>query len=205
MDVSKALYKWFRSKDPIDRYNVTGSKEHNFLWFRVAKTGTRSLLSVLEEEAPLDYNHDWLKPTEKQLDERFCFTFVRNPWDRLVSTYFDKVGRKLLYQPCWGKNFEYFVDFIADLNLETADRHIRLQSTLFPRKHMDFVGCFEDLQTDVSKVFAEIGIQRKLPHRNATKKAHYSTYYNQRLEAVVRRKYMQDIEYFGYDFVKKKS
>jgi hypothetical protein len=200
MDYSKALYKWFRSKDPIDRYNVTGSKEYNFLWFRVAKTGTRSMLSVLEEETRLDYNQDWAKPTDEEMEERFCFTFVRNPWDRLVSTYFDKVGKKSMYRPCWGKSFEYFVDFVDDLDLQTADRHIRLQSTLFPRHRMDFIGYFEQLRADAEKIFATIGIDRSLPHRNATKKQHYSAYYNTRTAAVVRRKYSQDIEAFGYDF-----
>lgn len=73
------------------------SISHRFVWYRVAKTGTRSLHTMLGAHVPdyayLDRN-ERLDAEQRALFRNgpFTFTIVRNPWGRLFSAWRNKVG-----------------------------------------------------------------------------------------------------------------
>jgi len=74
-------------------YNLTISHAHRFVWFRVAKVATRTLLGYFEDHGiGLDVNHayDMRYPTAL-FGDYFKFGFVRHPLPRFVSTWQDKV------------------------------------------------------------------------------------------------------------------
>src|SRR5262245_19376649 len=80
-------------------YNLTVSHERKFVWFRVAKVGTRTILNhFLDRGVRLDAEHasDVHYPPRAYADY-FKFAFVRNPWDRLVSCWADKVVASNLF------------------------------------------------------------------------------------------------------------
>tara|TARA_Y100000296_G_C5113224_1_gene226261 strand:- start:166 stop:903 length:738 start_codon:yes stop_codon:yes gene_type:complete len=108
------------------------STEHKFVFVHIPKTGGTSIKHRLQiySDHPLDHpslEHRLLyfsRPTALELDssihdvvhrpslssefihpaeEYFKFTFVRNPWDRLVSYYFHLSGKK----QNWEGNFKY--------------------------------------------------------------------------------------------------
>ena len=73
----------------MKKYNITYSNEHNFIWYRTAKCGTRTVLQYIKDSGAsstsrykMQYQSNW--------NDYFQFTFVRNPWERLVSVYFSK-------------------------------------------------------------------------------------------------------------------
>ncbi|NDB30230.1 hypothetical protein EB155_09620, partial [archaeon] len=122
------------------------------------------------------------------------FTFVRNPWDKIVSQYHynrHKFGFKdstfKEYVKAWdsGKQISTF----SSLNLHYID------------EELDFIGRFETLQQDFNIVCDNIGIPRQqLPHENKSKHKHYTEYYDDETKQIVAEKYARDIEYFGYKF-----
>ncbi|MCG8363032.1 MAG: sulfotransferase family protein [Pseudanabaenales cyanobacterium] len=67
---------------------------------------------------------------------------------------------------------------------------------------IDFVGRFENLQSDFDRVCDRMGIeQQPLPHKNVmNRKQHYTEFYDDESQALVKALYHQDIEYFGYEF-----
>lgn len=104
----------------------------------------------------------------------FSFAFVRNPWDRLVSCYRDKIQgeardftafapeRGVAYCVARfeslqaGMSFERFVDAIAEIPDTEADAHFRSQHTFVTNRAgdiaIDFVGRFESLARDFDAV-----------------------------------------------------
>ena len=131
----------------------------------------------------------------------FKFALVRNPWDRLVSCYFDKIVAKKMFHHLHGMEFDAFVDYVATRNLRTIDRHLRLQTCLMPSNDLDFIGRFENLTEDVNEIFRRLHIDvQQQPHLNSSKHAHYSEYYNDHTRELVAKIYRDDVERFEYSF-----
>jgi hypothetical protein len=115
-------------------------------------------------------------PGPKACPGMFSFAFVRNPWDRLVSCYRDKIlgqapdftgfhpARQVAYSLARfdvfkaGMPFEGFVEAVSDIPDVDADGPFRSQHTFVSNGSgdivLDFVGRFESLQSD-SIQFAE--------------------------------------------------
>jgi hypothetical protein len=131
-------------------------------------------------------------------DEYTTFTFVRNPWDRIVSLYH--------YQRKINSNR-------SSLAQESFDEWIKGGGTGTVRKLVseficdengkvivDFVGRFENLEQDFNKVCNMIGVDCQLPHVNRTVRTEYRDYYTRETREIVRSIAQPDIEMFGYEF-----
>ena len=145
------------------------------------------------------------------------FTFVRNPWDRLVSEY---LYRKYPYS---FKDFLYkFFPKKCDDNYAKGQdlyRHVMPQVDFILDKQgnsmVDYIGKFENLTEDFANVTKLItGKSLFLPHKNKTSKnklqqflklyssnkQHYSSYYDDESQLMVANLYQQDIVLFNYTF-----
>jgi len=162
--------------------------------------------------------------TQKEFDSYFRFSFVRNPWSRLVSVY-----RYLGLSE--DMSFRQFLieDFAADDLWEPRLFKIPQYDFLFTndgRQLVDYIGRFENLQTDFDQVCSAIGLPAmKLPHANETGSGrsvldsvkdrikrispihrkydehdHYTGYYDSETRKIFERLYSMDIETFGYTF-----
>lgn len=193
-----------------------------FLW--MSKVAGTSVYNALKGHVSVEGS---LTPTENFDPATFTFTFVRNSWDRVASCWWyltnvAKVVRdippdkKALVYP--GQSFEDFVtrvltdDKMFDPSLPT-NQHKRWRGTMkhwFPQDlYMDqfgeinFVGRFENLSKDFSKVCEMIGKPgKKLPHKNSTKgrRKDYRRVYTDKTRGVVAQRYAGEIERFGYAF-----
>jgi chondroitin 4-sulfotransferase 11 len=157
--------------------------------------------------------------------EHFKFAFVRNPWDRLVSCYSDKVmdARRAGESPFRhvpsergsrlyrGMPFAEFVETVCEIPDEGSNMHFVSQHRIVcgpaeDRSIMaDFVGRFENLSADFAEVARRIGGGKRLelPHRmrSASRESRpYTEFYDDRLKDLVHERYREDVEIFGYSF-----
>lgn len=142
--------------------------------------------------------------TQAEFAEFFKFTFVRNPWARLVSEYeYRGLPRALSFR-------DFLLRGLPPPGLSDAYRHIIPQANfIFDRnggQMVDFVGRFERLQQDFDIVCNRLGIaESTLPHVNASgnttiRRRKYTEYYDRELADRVAAMYARDIETFGYRF-----
>lgn len=191
----------------IQRYNIYTSEKHNFVWFRVFKVASFTIKSVLVKNIS-DLEHTRPKILPNKFKRHFRFAFVRNPWDRVVSCYFNKVVTKKApdFKQCFGKDFDYFVDFIDTLDVATTNSHLKLQTRLIPVEECDFIGKLDNFANDFKYICDVIGIGcEKIPHKHKTDHVHYSTYYTPRTQKIIAKKYQEDIETFGFTFESEKK
>ena len=169
-----------------------------YIYYITPKCATRTFFNFFNYKG-VDY-----KKLPEDCDDYFSWSFVRNPWDRLLSTYINKIINKhdngIGYDWSQSKSFKDFILKVKNANITDCNRHIRSLYTFFP-KDIDFIGKLENLQQDFDIICDKIGIPRQqLPHKNKTNHKHYTEYYDEETKQIVAEKYAKDIECFGYKF-----
>jgi hypothetical protein len=228
---------WERPPEP--RYFV--SDEHRFAYLQVTKVACSSIKTALAPLWGIDGEaliredgttaiHKMLHDSEANVFKSeflaglargdysgyFKFTFVRDPYDRVLSCYLQKCtpGTRGVPHPAGytlpdrreiglykGMPFTEFVETIYQIPDDAADTHYRSQyvtltapdGVLIP----DFIGRYETLTEDFNYVMHKIGLSAKLPHltRSPDKRGEY---YDARLRRLVAKRFAQDFEILGY-------
>ena len=142
----------------------------------------------------------------------FSFAFVRNPFDRLYSAYkfLNEGGMnhldKLAFQTFLSE-FEDFEDFI----LNGLNEKLIYQITHFIPQHeylcdksgnilVDFIGRFEDLESDTLLLSKRLKKDINLSHLNFNSKLNYNEVYTDEMIYKVNQIYQKDIDIFKYTF-----
>jgi hypothetical protein len=132
---------------------------------------------------------------EELFGRLFTFCCVRNPWERCVSHFLWRGVRK------WDRTaFIRFVEqrvkplsFFIDARDDTPRP---LDACL---AELGAVVRFEALQQGFDDVCLRVGIPSvPLPHVNASNVGEYANYYDARSADIVRARFAEEIEYFGY-------
>ena len=159
----------------------------------------------------------------------YVFSFVRNPYDRLVSAWkwgqlkFGKEGDLPFYNKERAVSFQEYVLLTTDLgyrkdnqNLwsEYDEYHTLPQFKFFPNLNgghyftdkinpnftCNFIGRFENLHEDFNKVCPNIGVKKfKLPHTYNSKTFKESFNWTGELKEKVYNYYKKDFEFFNYE------
>lgn len=190
------------------RYCITTCDDPAFLWFRVAKVATRSIFAQLRSNG-LEFEERWnLRYPVNRFDEHLAFAFVRNPWDRLVSCWINRVVHTNKYEfdadtLARMQHLPEFVKFVSSFDLDhTHDDHLRTQSSLVDLNRVDFVGRFETFTDDLRAVFDRLGLECDpgIHDNRSDRRADYRSYYDDASARRVRSLYGKDVEIFGYAF-----
>ena len=150
----------------------------------------------------------------------YKFSFVRNPWARLVSEY--RYRNYFTH-----RSFKDFVMHkLPSPGPDDKYRHIMPQTDMLydadGRLLVDFVGKFENLKNDFNHVCRHLGIEKSaLPHVNSSDKdsrelkrrlrnflyrndenrlRRYTDFYDDETRDFVAQLYRQDVENFDYSF-----
>lgn len=179
-----------------------------FVFIHINKTGGSSIEAALG--VPLD--HHTAEQKVRQLgvpawNQRFTFSFVRNPWDRTVSHYQFRLDRNHRGLRAAGISFAdwvrlAFVDH--DPLVRDRDQMFVPQIDWLTDRHgavlVDRIFRFERLAEDFAEVAATVGVANELPHQKASRRSHYVDYYDDRTVEIVAQAFAPDIKRFGYEF-----
>lgn len=194
-------------------YNVTVSEKYNYIFFEVAKSGSRTVVKYLRKYGEVTFEKDRIslerlkKKLKKTYEEYYKFSIVRNPFSRLVSCYVNKVVKykdpnlKRWLSTCKDKNFEFFVGFVSQHNINKCNRHIRSSDSLVPQD-VNYVGKLENFDRDFKYIIEKIGIEyNKVITRNKSIYTQpWKKYYTPQIKEKVEIIYKEDIKRFGYEF-----
>ena len=181
-------------------------------FIHIPKTAGTSIFRFLNrycsDEEKLMYNKN-PHAVQNISENLFKFCFVRNPWDRFISSYFyfKEYGQGFGYDTHTGEiinRFKDFDDFVLNFtSVQTEFRcpHFKNQTHWIRGNNIDFIGRVENLENDFNYVCNVIGIgESNLPRRNASSHNQYHEYFNRRTKEMVRELYEDDIETFNYKF-----
>jgi len=184
--------------------------ENKFVFISVPKTGSTSIrrrLGSFEDPPPETY-HMSIEDILKQyphVKDYFKFAFVRNPFDRIYSTYINLKydGHNWATELKKKRNFREFVLGLNDsqysqyIHLRPQSEYIKLNEEI----GVDFVGRFESLKEDFAKIEKKIGIKSEplKKERWSSKRPNDPKFFDYEMRQVVSEFYKEDFERFKYE------
>jgi hypothetical protein len=204
------------------------SFSHHFIFIHVSKSAGTSIQHALQsyahrpQQTPLNRlsgkmriprdprqiafpQHITARSVEALLPEEvfigfFKFAVVRNPWDWIVSLYHylrETPSHRHHARVCGMSSLEEYITFEAARKKRTQHGFISGDDG---RVLVDFVGRYEFLDEDFTRVCSFLGISATLPHLNATPRQDYREYFTPATIELVEEFWQDDIRLFGYTF-----
>lgn len=184
---------------------------------KTAGTSIRSALGVDLHDARKHFTAQELRRAYGDAAWQRCFKFgfVRNPWDRLVSWWSMIDANRDLVPPNGffryvlenARTFEEFIDRCTDEISDSDGGKSLLRNQIDyltdgdGKIIVDFIGRFEQMQTDFDVVCRHIGRAKlDLPRTNASRHASYVEFYTPGMVDTVADRFARDIAAFGYRF-----
>jgi len=213
MSTSVDVERWrMRLADLRGRGVYSGTPDrHRCIFIHVPKTAGSSVADALFHAPSRHVPYtEYLRANPRKFRSYFKFAFVRNPWDRLVSTWsFLRSGGMNERDRAWASEhlarYMDFRTFVCDglCRPEVLSWvHFRPQSDFICAADgvamVDFVGRFERLQDDFAVVAARLGMDTSLEPSNTSHHEPFERYYSEETAEVVGRVYARDAETFGY-------
>ncbi len=210
------------STEMIGRPMIAG--DARWIFIHIQKCGGNSVRRALGTKVNDPHKHFFASELRDLYDEdvwrnAYKFSFVRNPWDRLVSWWsMIDASRPALTAGRSLNNFHRFVieravtfeEFLENCDKEIVDsdgrkwiyrNQLDYLTDSSGKMLVDFVGRFETLQQDYASISGQIsGTAVPFPHANRSAHRPYTDYYTPAMVEKVARHYRADIERFGYVF-----
>ena len=198
---------------------VTAWQEHRLLYVRIPKCGNTSIRRSIGGGEGCRFSKSQIV---RMPQDWMTFSFVRNPWDRVLSAYRHKARYESdsprmndgVYEGFLDQGipvranmgFAEFCELVCDFPDEKTDKHLRSQTSFLFRDGMPivrFIGKLENMQDDWTRLMAQVGLDAQIDHINRTQSDsdHYSKFFqDSALINLVGDRYSEDIRRFGYDF-----
>ena len=205
-------------RDFLGTGNVTNKADKILLYGREEKKHRRMMYTIpLQHLTPKQiFDGGYMK--REEYDGYFSFVFVRNPWDKIISSY---VSYFYQLQPDFNKFLEWIKKIVEwerehdgfyvfqDLTVNgkvkyTVNTHFREQHNyvyIDGRRAVNFIGKYENFENDFNFICKANNLENSIGKTNVTRnKKHYSAYYNDEQRKFIEELYARDIELFDYKF-----
>lgn len=188
-------------------------RKFKFIFVHITKTGGCSVLRALSCNEIRDHRtamdiRSAVESRKEKWTDYFKFSFVRNPWERLISIYFYCKGRnEPIIRDFGSPEFHTWLPVALNQCNKKHEYRVYLSSQLSRITDgkgniiVDFIGRNETIESDVKILQNKLNLPfRQVKHINVSYHKHYSYYYSPFLIDLVSKKYKEDIEYFGYKY-----
>lgn len=189
-------------------FHILYGKELAFV--HINRTAGTSILFALGIKTKNHFSvRDAINASSKEKWENaFTFTFVRNPWSKVVSHYNHRVNTN---QTKLKNNNIPFNEWLKKTYGNERDLFYYDNPLMFLPQYdclvdnagiinINFIGKFEILKEDFLKLSSYFGIKKKLKKTNVSKCVNYKDYYNSETAKIIEKHFEKDIEYFKYKF-----
>lgn len=205
------LYENYKNHGyPYRRYmNKTG-----VLFIHIPKCAGTSVLKMLGDSAKYRTHvpaYIYKEANKYKYKKYVKFTIVRNPWDRLYSTYtYLKSGGNQgddieVFAEIRDMTFEHFVmnwlteDKVTSVKLlQTQCSYIR--DPITSKFSVDIIGKIEEIDKSIDELNYACSSQWSLPHLNKSKDQGYRDKYSEEMKERTLSLYEADCEVLGYAF-----
>lgn len=172
----------------------------NIIFIHIPRTGGTSIESAVGRKLEKDWKHNTASLVRKKVGEEkwqnsFVFSFVRNPWDRMISLYHQPWYRN--ETPYTDQGLAYFIQNVKHVPWERNYFYEYLDSD-----GIDFIGKFENREKDLEIISQRTGIKidPKVHEMKTKRNLDYRTYYDDHTRQLVYDLYKRDIEKYNYSF-----
>lgn len=182
-------------------------KKNNIIYVHIPKCAGTSISKLLYGRDPWHYSCSELRRLDKKkYDSYYKFSVVRNPWERIASTYYYAVAhaqdnpKTTISFITKYKSFEDFV--IYGMSSDLVENHYFFWSSdKYLDKPIDKIIRFEDIEWEFPRFCKDMGISGELPRENMSKRRKsYKDEYNSEMKEKIGFLYKDDIDRFKYQF-----
>ena len=195
----------------------------NNLFIHIPRTGGTSIHGCLDKYASAIPDHILGKDARREWPDSFIYTFMRNPYTRMVSLYecqfpdhqlADEAKEKFNRWSNQPLTFEYYVEIVTEMEYdyghdERQFQHWRSQTDwIFDDDDcliVDYIGCTETIDKDVNEISSLIGVEEEIigiNHVNSSNWRYedYKEYFNDDTRKKVKKYYERDLDFLKIKF-----
>lgn len=194
---------------PYSHLNYCGNQG---IYITMSKCANTSIKMAIKEKYGVDEIRVRENNVYRALRGKYVFTFVRNPYARVLSYYLDKIVNfdsknyelpkemEFMVKTNTTISFKDFVKVISLIDDDTIDYHLKSMSYLIggvEAKEIN-VGKVEEFDKDWSEVVEVLGLGKlKCLNKNRTKYS-LQKYYDKETQRLVYERYNKDFKTFEY-------
>ena len=181
--------------------------DYRFVHVHCRKAGGMSIGHLFPRfETHHNNMHDYIRMLGDEIKDYFVWTIVRNPWDRMVSSFFYELK---IMQRCHTDSFPQYVrDMYEGIRDNSFDHFYDMLEQVEYLKDFhelpayDYVACLGNIDRDFEMVKRRSGMlpELRFPRVNSTEHPDYRQYYNDDTKRMVAEMSRNDIETFGFVF-----
>jgi chondroitin 4-sulfotransferase 11 len=182
--------------------------EKKIIQVHIPKTGGTSVTRSLFGDDAIITHKTATRYDVKCWRKYFTFSFVRNPYTRVMSHYSYHVqggykGKLLIHHPdlktlTFDEYIERFIVPRSPQNFKSQVEFITHKKA--PNRKLDFVGRFESFSEDANDLLKRLGVDKEVPHLKKSKSYGASTgsLYTSKGKKLVEQAYADEFETLGY-------